>query len=1299
MSSRDGSVDPTLFGNLVRKFGADMPVPFIENVTVANDEVQITLTMYFEVSKEQAKSPNIFKESIANMGINTYFMLLVSSSEPQIANNEANYNYEKFLKNIDKNLVNSSHIINYITPYFYCMSDKVQTTEHGNTYDAFNETDLSAFGGAVDRWAVYFNLFPQPVASQIAIFDNSIEGTDGTGGGTATYYNKHAAAYHVNTNAYKVPIENYEISDVFYSRDEKQIITMSAIHIISLSSLRNNFMVFPKSPVIESDQRYVIKRANYSNAEETFFGTNNPTAIGIGKMGIVSFSTLFSNLETNFQAVQGIQNLFRSSKDSAKLYKSYVSDLSHVQIMEDGAVLESKLFIYEDIAANSVDEPDVLQSINSEFYANDSIKKSEIVEDLNSLIVEAPENDETASLVQSLSYILSEFGSDVELLPRLNTFRSQIPDRSLLTPEGKFYESLKIKIFNSNQLTMQGRKLKRTLVTNPIVKDLRDPLSVATAYRRRKDLLHFQRPTGADGSVSAASAYASLSPGRSFQPFIYLNGHEIQGQIGLDPTFNPLSVPSELAIPPYFATDELGLTGTDAYSNLVSLFQNFYAINAGYSGFKDLFETYFRLDEIAGVSREDVSDFETYLRETGFSEADRTKYTEFYNYLTDILKPDFAASQTYAQAMVSTAYDISDYSLSDSAASEGANNKFTLVENGHFSFDYEKALGTMSNISLGLNTQKIDSFFGRDLLQSKFKVTKVRMDVHAMLISDKHTESGLGKDTFSTYDASPPQNSEAFYGPNHILLGSVTALFDDVLSGNPVTTRCEISKPSYFNSYPEYASEVARITGTSFSGDGSAEEDFNVLRSINLGSFQDYHLHRSMFKEEILTGYTLGQPSEDIRTSYRTFYDDAADSGTWSDSLYSSTVDGKTTVVENSHTYIALRNIGGIYNSFNPNEGFTVRQHPMISAPVWYDDYLAGGPSSALDPSVGGALKARDGSPYSFSSTDVPSDSEMTARDNLLNYNFNSYTHPDNALNSPIDYRLMTFEVQKVGSVSETILEDISYPELGDSVPNLLAFKTGIFPQQFSKTINSQFYEFFVEVEDNTYEVYLEMIQDLEDTISQYDQYVSDCMDNCTYNNKASKFNDFFINGAEKSVENNPSEAPWIKMPILYAFHSDLLNNTFNGDKDRIVAAATAISSQVSPRNGTRHTVRELLKQCRQLYNDYYSATAGYHSPRSIIDSMRGPVNLTFGRPQFGEHSAGGVNGTSAYVMIPPTYAYSGYAASYTSDLTDGYYYATETGSEEYYMGGISEIGAVAIETSGGTTVARTDLDGVRVYT
>ena len=161
-------------------------------------------------------------------------------------------------------------------------------------------------------------------------------------------------------------------------------------------------------------------------------------------------------------------------------------------------------------------------------------------------------------------------------------------------------------------------------------------------------------------------------------------------------------------------------------------------------------------------------------------------------------------------------------------------------------------------------------------------------------------------------------------------------------------------------------------------------------------------------------------------------------------------------------------------------------------------------------------------------------------------------------------------------------------------------------------------------------------------------------------------------------------------MPILYAFHSDLLNNTFNGDKDRIVAMATAISSQVSPRNGTRYTVQKFLSQCRELFTEHYGSTAGTDSPKSIIESMRGPVSFTFGR-NYTEFSDNGVNGTSAYVMVPPKYTYSGYSADYQSDLTDGYYYTTEAG--EYGgegLGPVESIGTVTVDAVAGETTRTT---------
>ena len=78
MGTRVGSIDPNITGNLTKKFGDSMPVPFIENVTIKDDGIDVTLTMYFNATEEQIENKTRFKNSIKNMGLNVYFMLLVS---------------------------------------------------------------------------------------------------------------------------------------------------------------------------------------------------------------------------------------------------------------------------------------------------------------------------------------------------------------------------------------------------------------------------------------------------------------------------------------------------------------------------------------------------------------------------------------------------------------------------------------------------------------------------------------------------------------------------------------------------------------------------------------------------------------------------------------------------------------------------------------------------------------------------------------------------------------------------------------------------------------------------------------------------------------------------------------------------------------------------------------------------------------------------------------------------------------------------------------------------------------------
>jgi len=54
-------------------------------------------------------------------------------------------------------------------------------------------------------------------------------------------------------------------------------------------------------------------------------------------------------------------------------------------------------------------------------------------------------------------------------------------------------------------------------------------------------------------------------------------------------------------------------------------------------------------------------------------------------------------------------------------------NEYTLMENGFFFFDYEKALKTQSVISKIFNSDKLENYFGKDALNKYFKLRSVAM--------------------------------------------------------------------------------------------------------------------------------------------------------------------------------------------------------------------------------------------------------------------------------------------------------------------------------------------------------------------------------------------------------------------------------------------------------------------------------------------------------------------------------------------------------------------------------------------
>jgi hypothetical protein len=1218
MSVKNGTIDKNISGNLINKFGKKLPIPFIESVEIGDESVDVTLTMYYSVSEEELNNVGRFVSSIKSLGFNVYFTLLVEEMNETIANSPGNYNYSKFLQNINKN-IKDSHILNYISPWFRAGPEVY--------YEPATEVTYTSLGHPVS--SVCF-LYPQEDASSLASSATGVLSvTDGFG---FSYDSFDQLASSIQTNTYKVPIEEFTPSGVVFSRAGEPIIAISAVRKIGAPSLNNYIQTVKPGTRTDPTQKIMLYNADTdpgtADTQRTFFGVQNYATQGIKKLGLAAFTTLFSGLETNYN-LQGIQNAFKSTSSKVNFYKSFASDISHTQIMEMGRVLTSPVTIFEDIAGNLVESVDVIRSISSEFYANDKIKLNDIISGLQELITEAPDSIEAKTLMDSLAFILGEeIGQDSNLLPKLNKFRSQIPNRAITTQEGRFYENLKIKIYNANQAVIQGRKLKRLVIQNPIVRDLRSPLIASTPYIARTDILcERRRTTGYDTTNGSLSRAIEGTRPQDFIPFIYLHGHEIQGQVNLDPRFNPLSVPAAFSIPPYFANTEEGISGLSidyAYGNIVRAIKNYYA----YAGLYDY-----------------VTDRADYWRDEGYG-TDFAMNRKFDNLgvflrapeggrLSDAASDDILAINSYLEQVVGKGvdqafnelsveyYDIGNYDLDNNSGDQTANNKFTLVENGHFSFDYEKALGLNSNISLALNTQKIDLLFGKDLLQSKFKVNKVRVDVHAKLISDTEDEvlDHLSDETYSTYDSSPvlkPDLEDEKVPHSHLPIGSILAEFDNVSEGNPVATNCRILKPAYLDDLASYRSEVESRMGT----DGFAAAD-------DLGQDTDYRLHKDFVKREILTGYTIGKPTSGGGLPYVSYYSKSVlEDDIWDNTLYNLDIQDRYVSIEKTHSYIALRNIGSIHS--NPSGGQMMRQYPMMAAPY----------TSAV-------ITDRYGKPAGRSLSDGEiSIEEFTAIvTNFIANNTLSYVEPALAASAP-NYRLMTFEFQKVGIIGEEILET---GDLGSGgLANILAFRTGILPKQVEKYIDRQFYEFYVEVKDQTYGVYRFIRDDLRMAKTAFSDYAILCRDNCSFNNLNKTFNDFFIDGIEAEYSEDPSNAPWVRAPLLYCMHLELLNNAFQGDIEKLKEYAIALSHQISPRSGSLRAIETFRVKIRELYERNYGDGASPGSPQHMIETYKGPTTIDFGKPR-----SIVIEGTSGYTLMGNRYAYNGYVAEYQKDLHD----------------------------------------------
>ena len=185
------------------------------------------------------------------------------------------------------------------------------------------------------------------------------------------------------------------------------------------------------------------------------------------------------------------------------------------------------------------------------------------------------------------------------------------------------------------------------------------------------------------------------------------------------------------------------------------------------------------------------------------------------------------------------------------------------------------------------------------------------------------------------------------------------------------------------------------------------------------------------------------------------------------------------------------------------------------------------------------------------------------------------------------DYRLMMFEFQDLCPAPD---EDklLEYASSGDSLPWT--------------------YEFELEFDDKSLQVYAGLVDNYYSyytgSLSEYYDLSSEL---CNYNNIDGRFNEFFIDGITSAYEGAPGEVPWIRAPLLFCLHRDLLFNTFNGDWDEIIVETKNISDRIGPYGGTLESLELFVESFKSLYDDYYDTTEGT-TPGAFVSSYWTPA-------------------------------------------------------------------------------------------
>ena len=139
------------------------------------------------------------------------------------------------------------------------------------------------------------------------------------------------------------------------------------------------------------------------------------------------------------------------------------------------------------------------------------------------------------------------------------------------------------------------------------------------------------------------------------------------------------------------------------------------------------------------------------------------------------------------------------------------------------------------------------------------------------------------------------------------------------------------------------------------------------------------------------------------------------------------------------------------------------------------------------------------------------------------------------------------------------------------------------------------YYLVAIKIDDHTHKIVQHVVESFYDNLNidteaSLINYYEAASEQCSYNDFQGLFNSFFADAMLSKYADNMANAPWIRAPIIYAVHNDMVLNTFNGNKDEILEFAKKMINNIAPDTGTLEQLQNFYEKYEQFWNDVYGS-------------------------------------------------------------------------------------------------------------